>query len=179
MDVKLNMDASGLSTGLAEASQEISRLAREEIAPAAGLIEEAFTGAARGIERELSRAARSGELSIKGLARSIVNDLKRVAVDSFIRQPVQNLLTNLFSAPFGGARAEGGMVAPGQRYLVGERGPELFTPSVSGSIGGQSRGPVNISITLPGVTNAESFRASETQIAAGLARALSRGERNQ
>jgi len=35
---------------------------------------------------------------------------------------------------FGGARALGGSVAGGSSYLVGERGPELFTPGTSGSI---------------------------------------------
>src|SRR5699024_5655486 len=35
---------------------------------------------------------------------------------------------------FGGARATGGPVAAGTSYLVGERGPELFTPSQSGAI---------------------------------------------
>jgi hypothetical protein len=34
----------------------------------------------------------------------------------------------------GGARASGGPVAGNTPYLVGERGPEIFTPSVSGSI---------------------------------------------
>jgi hypothetical protein len=34
----------------------------------------------------------------------------------------------------GGARAEGGPVGSGRTYLVGERGPELFTPSMSGHI---------------------------------------------
>lgn len=35
---------------------------------------------------------------------------------------------------FGGARALGGPVGAGRSYLVGERGPELFTPGVSGNI---------------------------------------------
>lgn len=35
---------------------------------------------------------------------------------------------------FAGARAEGGPVSSGRSYLVGERGPELFTPSGSGKI---------------------------------------------
>ena len=35
---------------------------------------------------------------------------------------------------FGGARALGGPVSPGGSYIVGERGPELFTPSSSGNI---------------------------------------------
>ena len=35
---------------------------------------------------------------------------------------------------FGGARASGGPVSFGKTYLVGERGPELFTPGGSGTI---------------------------------------------
>jgi phage-related minor tail protein len=35
---------------------------------------------------------------------------------------------------FRGARAAGGPVQPGGSYLVGERGPELFTPTSSGNI---------------------------------------------
>ena len=35
---------------------------------------------------------------------------------------------------FGGARALGGPVNPGRTYLVGEKGPELFKPSMSGEV---------------------------------------------
>jgi len=35
---------------------------------------------------------------------------------------------------FGGGFAEGGDVSPGMAYLVGERGPELFSPSTHGTI---------------------------------------------
>jgi len=35
---------------------------------------------------------------------------------------------------FGGFRADGGPVAFGKSYVVGERGPEVFTPGASGSI---------------------------------------------
>ena len=35
---------------------------------------------------------------------------------------------------FGGARAKGGTVSGGRSYLVGEKGPELFTPGRTGSI---------------------------------------------
>ena len=31
-------------------------------------------------------------------------------------------------------RAEGGPVSKGRSYIVGERGPEMFTPGVSGNI---------------------------------------------
>lgn len=172
-------DSPQLSTGVSAAGAEISRVARDEIVPAARLIEDAFAGAARAIERDLVRAARAGELSLKGLSRAILNDLKRAAIDSFIRKPVENLVFSALSGAFGGGRADGGFVAPGQSYLVGERGPELFTPAASGRIGAGAAAPVNVSITLPGVTDAASFRNSETQIAASLARVIARGARNQ
>ncbi len=175
--IRLSIDTAGLSESLGAAGAEISRVAREEIAPAAQLIEEAFATAASSIEKSLSRAARSGELSLKGLARSIANDLKRTLIDSLVRKPVESFLTGILAAPFGGGRAHGGFVARGASYLVGERGPELFTPSVSGRVGAGSRN-VTVNIALQGVTSPESFRQSETQIAAAMARALARGERN-
>lgn len=38
------------------------------------------------------------------------------------------------AAPLSGARASGGPVSAGRSYLVGEKGPEVFTPSSSGTI---------------------------------------------
>ena len=70
--VNLNLQTTGLSEGVKEAGAAISRVAREEIAPAAALIEDAFGTAARAIERDLVRAARSGSFSMTSLARSIV-----------------------------------------------------------------------------------------------------------
>ena len=176
--ISLHLDASGLSAGLGEASGEIARLAREEIAPAAALIEEAFGAASYSIERNLSRAARSGSLSLSSLARSLVNDLKRVSIDALVRKPLESFLTSALSGGFGGARAGGGFAARGGSYLVGERGPELFTPSASGRVAPLARGGTTVNITLPGVTDAGSFRQSETQIAAAAARAIDRGRRN-
>lgn len=40
----------------------------------------------------------------------------------------------LIGSLFGGFRADGGPVSAGKTYMVGERGPELFKPSTSGSI---------------------------------------------
>lgn len=44
------------------------------------------------------------------------------------------LLSSTQSASFGGTRADGGSVKEGRRYLVGERGPEMFTAPSNGSI---------------------------------------------
>lgn len=40
--------------------------------------------------------------------------------------------TNLKTANFGGFRANGGPVVPGKTYMVGENGPEWFTPGAAG-----------------------------------------------
>ncbi len=60
-----------------------------------------------------------------GLARQIAQALRAGPAPSL--PPASNL-------KFGGPRAKGGPVSSGSTYLVGEKGPELFTPKVSGSI---------------------------------------------
>jgi len=52
----------------------------------------------------------------------------------------------------GGTRASGGPVAGGSTYLVGERGPELFTPTSAGNItpNGGFGGGANITVNVNG-----------------------------
>ena len=55
--------------------------------------------------------------------------------------------SNNINGRFRGPRALGGPVAPGGSYLVGERGPELFTPSSSGNITPNgAMGGINITV---------------------------------
>lgn len=173
--IEINVQTAGIN----EAGAEIERVAREQIAPAAALIEDAFATAGQSIQSSLASAAYRGELSMKKLTQSLLRDLRRFAIDSLVRQPVQNLLTNVLSGAFGGGRANGGVVAPGQSFLVGERGPELFTPAGAGTVSPINGGGMVVNISLPGVTDVQSFQRSQTQIAASLARAVGRGQRNQ
>lgn len=46
----------------------------------------------------------------------------------------ENWKGNQFTSKFGGFRAFGGPVSAGKSYVVGERGPEMFTPKTSGTI---------------------------------------------
>lgn len=68
---------------------------------------------------------------------------------------------------FGGGRAAGGPVSAGTTYLVGEKGPELFTPSAAGriipnsSMGGGSN---IINITVNGAIDPISTARQITQI---------------
>lgn len=72
--------------------------------------------------------------------------VQRMAAD-LIQSGLQNLILSafsfgaaaspaqsLFGGLFGGFRASGGPVEPGKAYVVGEKGPELFSPGVSGNI---------------------------------------------
>lgn len=69
----------------------------------------------------------------------------------------------IIGAIFGGFRAEGGPVASGVPYVVGERGPELFVPGASGAIipngAGLGGGTIHLMIesdgTLPAMIRAE------------------------
>ena len=177
--VKINLDSSGLVTGLSEASREVERIASDQIAPAAQLIEDAFAAAGRSIESSLTDAAARGESALQNLTRSLAKDLGRVAIDRLVRKPIESLITNALSGtPFGGARANGGPVLPRQHYLVGERGPELFTPGTAGRVTPAGGGGVVVNISLPGIRDTERFQQSETQIAAALSRAIGRGQRN-
>ena len=48
--------------------------------------------------------------------------------------PLVKGVSNVLSNVFGGGRAAGGPVMAGTSYLVGEKGPEIFTPSSTGNI---------------------------------------------
>lgn len=72
-----------------------------------------------------------------GTAISVVINFVANLIDGFksiisIGSKVGNFIGSL--NPFGGGKATGGPVNAGTTYLVGERGPELFTPNRSGSI---------------------------------------------
>ena len=75
-----------------------------------------------------------------------------------------------------GARALGGPVDSGRTYLVGENGPELFTPERSGSVvrNGDFEGSATINISLGGVVVQQSADVDRlvTKLSEELARRL-------
>jgi phage-related minor tail protein len=66
--------------------------------------------------------------------RSLANIMLKFGLQTFLGGLGGNDGVGLFSKLFGGGRASGGTVSAGMSYVVGERGPELFTPGRSGSI---------------------------------------------
>jgi hypothetical protein len=85
---------------------------------------------------------------LKGLLRGFVDTLRQMAAQAAAASVFESLfgkkdgkggsvtgvLGSVLGSIFGGARAGGGPVSAGKAYLVGERGPELFTPGMSGGI---------------------------------------------
>ena len=76
-------------------------------------------------------------------------------------------------------RAMGGAVSPGQPYLVGERGPEMFVPTSAGSIAANGSGgggrDVNVAINVnapAGGNTPQSLQRSSRQVASAVRRAL-------
>lgn len=83
------------------------------------------------------------------------------AIQSLIRIVASNPLVagigNVISNVFGGGRAAGGSVMAGTSYLVGEKGPEIFTPSGSGSITPNNKlgGNTTINLNVTGAIDPE------------------------
>lgn len=88
---------------------------------------------------------------IKAIAKAAA--LKAItAAATAIGGPAGGFLGRIASGIFGGGRAAGGPVTSGVSYIVGERGPELFTPRQSGRIipngaGGMTSIPVALQAT--------------------------------
>ncbi|MEL7027682.1 MAG: phage tail tape measure C-terminal domain-containing protein [Pseudomonadota bacterium] len=177
--VSIDLDAGGLASGFEAASADIETVVRSDILPAVRLIDDALTKTSKTVSGTLTKAAETGKLSFKDMTRSILSDLSKIAVQNFVQKPLEGLLTRALGG-FGGARVAGGAVAPGSSFLVGERGPEMFSPNASGRVVPLNGGgrPITINMNFPAGTSADGFRQSQTQIAAMVARAVSRGERN-
>jgi phage-related minor tail protein len=124
---------------------------------------------------DLGRSLRSSLESALGAA---ANSVLKQAVSQPLQQGISGLLGSGLSGLFGGARAGGGMVAPGRAFLVGEKGPELFSPSGAGSIvpngalAGGGGAVINVNISTP---DAGSFLQSRAQVQAALAGAVRQG----
>lgn len=157
--------------------------------------------------RSLSRALASGIAQGKGfddILKNIGQRFLEIALRAAFK-PLENSLGSMFSTffsgfggfgGFGGSGptsffAEGGVVSTPHYFpmgrgmgIAGERGAEAILPLSRGpdgrlgvATGAGGQGPVRIvmNITTP---DAESFRRSEAQVSASLARAVARGQRS-
>ena len=81
--------------------------------------------------------------------RSLANIMLKFGLNTFLGGLGGSDGIGFFSKLFGGTRASGGSVSSSKSYLVGERGPELFTPGRSGSIAPNgSMGGANVVVNV-------------------------------
>ena len=134
---KINI-APDVIEGMKKARQELDRML-EDAKFIAGSISNAFGQA-------FDQIAKGGNVfkSIGDALKALILDLIKAAIQALIFRAILSAIPGGAAASSAGAagrlfglagfRARGGPVAGGSSYIVGEEGPELFTPSVSGSI---------------------------------------------
>ena len=110
------------------------------------------------------------------LASFIQNVVERIqGLIALVRaNPLVRGIGNVIDNVFGGGRAAGGPVTGGTTYLVGEKGPELFTPNSSGAIipNGAGRSGTTINLTVNGAIDPEGAARTIVDV---LNRATARG----
>jgi hypothetical protein len=139
------------------------------------------------LESALLRAVRTGKFGfedLKATALAVMADIAASAIRAGLNSlgggqsggGLGSLIASLFGAP---GRATGGPVAPGRAYMVGERGPELFVPTVSGRVetiapAGAREVRVSVTINAPAGGEARALGASSRQVARAVKAALTR-----
>ena len=168
-----DFDQDGLDAVPARAAEAAAAIAalKAPAEQAARSIDDAFAKAGTSLARSLAHAAADGKISLAELARAVL-----AAVTAGAGGGLANAVSSVQSGGFSGARADGGPVAAGGAYLVGERGPEVFRPATSGSIDAAGGGGVNVTVNVQGGDLAGLAR-SDAQLAQALARAVSLGAR--
>lgn len=105
---------------------------RENASNVAAQSESFFTAGIQGMEDALTQFVMTGKLSFKDLVQSMVQML--------VKSGIQRMLGSLMGGAGGGGaigaiagmfKADGGPVYAGQTYITGERGPEVYRPSLS------------------------------------------------
>ena len=167
-----------------------------DVAVMRGELEGPFAGgidrAGRAIETSLLRAIRTGKLGFEDLKSVALSVLAEIAA-SAIRNGIGAILGGGQPTGHGGllsqagsilggvlglpGRATGGPVGPGRAYVVGERGPEVFVPTSSGSIaasGSSGAREVRVALTInaPANTAPDMLARSSRQVARAVRAAL-------
>lgn len=162
-----DIDPSQFEEAMAKIDESITKLTEDGKDKFKDL-ERAIDGWGKNSAKALADFVTEGKASFGDLARSIINDLLQMAIYQNITGPLfkslggdGGFLSDIGSAlGFGGGRATGGPVVPGQYYVVGENGPEVLVPGMSGTVipngGGGGMGLVVNIIEAPG-------RGGETQ----------------
>ncbi len=164
-------DMAGLQSELGAAAAALQGFAAGPAQRAAADVSASFDRAGERIARAMSAAAAGGEGAFKRMAKVILEELAKLALQRVFASSGGAL-------PFFGAKAGGGAVNAGGAYLVGERGPELFTPRQSGVLEQAGGAPVTVHFHFENGADANAIARNQGQIAAAIARAAAYGRRN-
>jgi len=193
MTAQFHRELNGMQSSLSLAGKEARGLSRSLSRGLRGAFGDlVFEGAK--LSDVLGNVARSMIRTTFNQAVSPVTDALSGALTSGLGSLFGSLIKSAEGNVFSSGRvmpfAKGGIVSGpttfamrGATGLMGEAGPEAILPlsrGADGALGVRAAGGGNITINM-NVTahDAESFRRSQTQIAAGLSRAMQRGSRNQ
>jgi hypothetical protein len=116
-------------------NEEMLKKAKDAIDPVA----KAWAGFGQDIGDTIKQAAlfgRDWSDALKSIAIDLVQVILKLTLMKTLSGTVGGggFFGSLLGGLLGGARASGGPVAAGTSYLVGEQGPEIFTPDTSGTI---------------------------------------------
>ena len=164
----LNQNAANQDKNIQKTKEQNEELKRQQ-----GLFRQITDNIASGVSDALVGAI-EGTRTLGEAARSIVNnlasDLLRLGVNTLLKRSFGGIFSNLPGL------ANGGSAQAGRSYLVGERGPEIFTPKRSGVVipnnqisSGSSGGIVNninVNVSAEGMqSNANEDRGKELGVA--------------
>lgn len=163
---------------------ELGGFARD-VAAMKGSLEGTLGGSAdrtgRLIETSLLRAVRTGKTGFEDMGRAALSILASIAGATLsggggigLGGGLLSVAGSILGLP---GRATGGPVSPGRAFLVGERGPEVFVPTSSGSVaplggGGGRDVRVAIQINAPQGETSRLLARSARQVARAVRSAL-------
>jgi len=146
------LETQGLSVrALVEKNNQAKQLVEN-----ARLVEQSFKNLAQGISTDLAQGIQGlirGTSTLNEVMNSVLDKMIDAAFNMAFFGNAGGTLTKglgLFGNLFGGLLANGGPAKAGKSYIVGEKGPELFTPSVSGTVSPNSSlgGSTNIVVNV-------------------------------
>lgn len=151
-----------------------------------------FTQAGSALDSALTQALKRGSSGFGDLRTTALKALADIAASasssllssalglessSGTTSGISSLISSVLGLP---GRATGGPVSPGQAYLVGERGPELFVPTSAGSVasnGALNSASRNVSVSIQLNSSSSdapaAMQRSSRQVASAVRRALS------
>lgn len=101
---------------------------------------------------------REGISAIEAFKNAFIAAIEAMVAEIIARAAIFGLVSGILGLPvlgpaanfiFGGFRQGGGRVEPGRAYIVGERGPEVFIPSQSGTVSNNIKQNITIVTSDP------------------------------